>query len=76
MEFKEACEIYLLEQHRIRGGKGMHRTREGLGPSEQRFLENVWWSAFGQFRHLYLEFEVRDLKKVLDTWTLLIFAGI
>jgi very-short-patch-repair endonuclease len=63
MEFQEACELYIWEQKRIRNGKGMHRLREGLGISERRFLEHIWWTAFGHFRHLTLEFEVRDFKE-------------
>lgn len=62
MKFEEACDLYLLEQNRIRNGKGLHRLRGGLGPSERRFLE-TWWLAFGHFRYLFLEFEVRDFKE-------------
>ncbi|MEX1029893.1 MAG: DNA-binding response regulator [Paenibacillaceae bacterium] len=63
MEFQEACNLYMSDQNRIRNRKGMHRLRDGLGVSERRFLEAIWWSAFGHFRHLFLEYEVRDFKE-------------
>jgi very-short-patch-repair endonuclease len=63
LEFTEAFDLCMQEQNRIRKGKGMHRLREGLGPAERRFLEAVWWSAFGHFRYLFFEFEVRDFKE-------------
>lgn len=38
------------------------RLEQGHGHAEQKFLEKVWWPAFGHFDGLYPEFSVRDFK--------------
>ncbi len=56
--YKRFVEAHLREADGGRQG----RLLEGLGHAEYRFLENVWWPAFGDFTDLYSQYEVRDFR--------------
>ncbi|MFD0698267.1 DUF559 domain-containing protein [Paenibacillus sp. GCM10027628] len=60
--FDKAYEVYLQQHLAIRKGERLRRLREGHGHAEKLFLQLVWWKAFGDFKHLHPEYEVRDFR--------------
>ena len=45
-----------------RKGGRLQRLKEGHGHAEKKFLEQVWWPAFGDYAFLHPEYEVYDFK--------------
>lgn len=48
---------------------------QGLGHGTVEFLRSVWFPAFGQFEHLYPEWEVRDFHNGYRYWGLAYMPG-
>lgn len=61
-EYQAAYEQMLKYHLRTSEHDRRRRLEQGHGHAEQKFLEKVWWPAFGHFEGLYPEYAVRDFK--------------
>lgn len=62
MNFEEAHEFWFQQHVKKRKGEAKRRLLEGHGVGEKKFLESVWWPAFGHLEHLTPEYEIVDYK--------------
>lgn len=59
-DFEQAYHAF-IDLHSRQGPPGSReRVRDGLGTSEEAFLERVWWPAFRNFTALFPEYQVDD----------------
>lgn len=63
MKFHESYQKFIYYQKSTRQGRNLLHLKESHGHAEIKFLENVWWPAFGNFDHLFPEYEVCDFKE-------------
>lgn len=71
--FTYAYTRFMEEQIKGSAGERKRRLLSEKRYAETLFLKDVWWPAFGNFRRLFAEFEIRDFK---DGWRYLDFAFI
>ncbi|MNC20027.1 hypothetical protein D3C75_679690 [compost metagenome] len=62
MGFQEAYEAFINKHRQGKAGEQLRRLEEGHGHAEKLFLEQVWWSAIGNFDDLFPEYQVTDYK--------------
>jgi hypothetical protein len=62
MSFQVLYEDFLQNQLKSSEGERKRKLKEGLGYSEKLFLEQVWYPAIGNFKHLHAEYEISDYK--------------
>jgi very-short-patch-repair endonuclease len=71
VDFVQAYERMMDSERKSSTGDRKKRLDQEHGHAEQKFLEYVWWPAFGHFEGLHPEYAVRDFK---DGWRYLDFA--
>ncbi|WP_326075629.1 hypothetical protein [Paenibacillus alba] len=58
----QAVDSFLSGHLARRSGERYRRLKEGHGHAEKTFLLHVWWPAFGNFKDLHPEYEVKDFR--------------
>jgi hypothetical protein len=61
-DFEAAYQTWIQQQIRKSTGERKRRLASGLGYAEKMFLALVWVPAFGNFRNLHPEYEVKDFR--------------
>lgn len=62
--FESEYTAFLQKHTCARTGESLRRLQVGHSHAERKFLEQVWWPAFGSFDFLHPEYAVYDFKGV------------
>lgn len=66
-------EVWMGSHRKVSKGERKRKLTNAKDHAERMFIVQVWWPAFGHFKGLHPEYEVRDFK---DGWRYLDFAFI
>jgi very-short-patch-repair endonuclease len=72
-ELAQKYEVWMESHRKASKGERKRKLTNAKAHAEKMFIVQVWWPAFGNFKGLHPEYEIRDFK---DGWRYLDFAYI